>query len=59
MEIYKTEYGYHLLASTNITISFDRFEKSGTGVTLYKNNHYAGALNFEAATDFYKAWRAM
>lgn len=59
MEIYKTENGYHLLASTSITIAFDRYEKSGTGVTLFKNDHYAGSLNFDAATEFYKAWRAM
>lgn len=59
MEIYKTERGYHLSVDSNITISFDRYEKSGTGVTLYKSNHYAGSLNFDAATEFYKAWRAM
>ena len=59
MEIYKTDYGYHLVAASNVTVAFDRFKKNNTGLILFKRNHYAGSLNFEAATEFYKAWRAM
>jgi hypothetical protein len=59
MRIYKTDYGYHLVVAEDVTVSFDRFEKSHTGLALIKKGHYAGSLSFDAATEFYKAWRAM
>jgi hypothetical protein len=59
MKIYKTDYGYHLLAANNVTVSFDSYEKERWGVTLFNKGNYAGQLNFDAATEFYKAWRAM
>jgi hypothetical protein len=59
MRIYKTDYGYHLVINHDITIAFDEFEKSHTGLALIKKGNYAGSLSFDAATEFYKAWRAM
>lgn len=59
MEIYKTEHGYHLALTSYVIMAFDRYEKTETGLVLFKHNHYAGSINFEAATEFYKAWRAM
>ena len=59
MRIYKTDYGYHLVINHDITIAFDEFIQNNVGVELFKLDIYVGSLNFEAATEFYKAWRAM
>jgi len=59
MKIYKIDHGYSLVIAEYISMVFDEYETHSCGVMLYSNGRYAGQLNFEAATEFYKAWRAM
>lgn len=59
MEIYKTEHGYHLKMCDDSTFAFSDWENDRVGVTLYLGKSFSGSLNFEQATEFYKAWRAM
>ncbi|MGB3724867.1 MAG: hypothetical protein WA981_03795 [Glaciecola sp.] len=59
MKIYKIDNGYSLIIAEYISMVFDEYKTDSCGVMLYYRGRYAGQLSFDAATEFYKAWRAM